>query len=701
MTYRFGAYELDTQTGELRKSGVRLRLGGQPIEVLTLLVQRAGELVTREELKEALWKEDTFTDFDHGVNTAVQRIRRTLDDSATEPKFIETLPRRGYRFLAAVKKADAGESVATDRRPHGLWVAAGAVGLMLIGFAAWKRTQSPASTSPSQSVGAIPLTSYPGLEQYATFSADSSQVAFSWNGPDQSNVDVYAKVIGDGRSPHRLTKHPAVDTSPKWSPDGSAIGFLRIHDDGSGELMSVSPRGGPPRSIANTLAPRDPYLGTGPYLDWAPDGRSIVVVDRGSTAEPFHLARVVVETGEKQELTQPEGSWIGDTGPALSPDGARLAFARVGELTYVTLNVAELDPASGSVQEVRAIETGMPRNHAPDWLPDSKTVVFNGSEFFGFHSTSRIYTLDTESQLSTPFPFSRVQFPVVSRDGSRIAFTLGSPINHIYALDLTATDVEPKPVLTSTLGEFYSQYSPDGSRIAFISRRGGKPELWIHDLGTGEEFAVADGSFDFSWSPDGRRIAIPRRFPDRSYIMLVNAEAGARVRELPAGSPAGGSPFWSRHGHGIFFDTASGDEGSQIFLMREEGGEPEQITANGGANPLESPDGRYVYFTPKRGYGIPLKRIPVAGGAEETVVEAIFMGVAFAVGDETVYYATPPDAGGRVMLRSRDLETGQDRPLTPLQVASWIDMTCSPDGRTLLITQSENSADIMLAELSQ
>jgi cholera toxin transcriptional activator len=103
MVYAFGAYELDTQTSELRKSGVRVKFAGQPLQVLTMLVERNGEIVTRQELKDALWKEGTFTDFDHGVDTAIERIRRTLGDSARTPMFIETLARRGYRFVAPAR----------------------------------------------------------------------------------------------------------------------------------------------------------------------------------------------------------------------------------------------------------------------------------------------------------------------------------------------------------------------------------------------------------------------------------------------------------------------------------------------------------------------------------------------------------------------------------------------------------------------
>ena len=100
---RFGVFELDLITGELRKSGVRLRLQGQPIQVLTLLLERAGDVVTREELRQKLWASDTFVDFDHSLNTAINKVRETLGDSASSPRFVETLARRGYRFIAPVQ----------------------------------------------------------------------------------------------------------------------------------------------------------------------------------------------------------------------------------------------------------------------------------------------------------------------------------------------------------------------------------------------------------------------------------------------------------------------------------------------------------------------------------------------------------------------------------------------------------------------
>jgi len=100
---RFGLFELDLSAGELRKSGVKLRLQGQPFQVLALLLERAGDVVTREELQQQLWPSDTFVDFDHSLNTAINKVREALGDSAASPRYVETLARRGYRFIAPVQ----------------------------------------------------------------------------------------------------------------------------------------------------------------------------------------------------------------------------------------------------------------------------------------------------------------------------------------------------------------------------------------------------------------------------------------------------------------------------------------------------------------------------------------------------------------------------------------------------------------------
>ena len=113
--YRFGVFEVDVRTGELRRQGVRVRLNAQPFQVLVMLLRRPGELLTREEISRELWPQGTFVDYEHGVHSAVNRIREALSDTAASPRFIETLARRGYRFVAPVESIAAGETPAAPR----------------------------------------------------------------------------------------------------------------------------------------------------------------------------------------------------------------------------------------------------------------------------------------------------------------------------------------------------------------------------------------------------------------------------------------------------------------------------------------------------------------------------------------------------------------------------------------------------------
>jgi DNA-binding winged helix-turn-helix (wHTH) protein len=115
---RFDAYHVDLRTGELRKHGRKIRLAGRPFQILALLLEQPGELLTRKELQDRLWSADTFVDFEHGVNAAIQTLRRALCDSHKKPRFIETLPRRGYRFIAAVERIQPTTVTPPASPPH-------------------------------------------------------------------------------------------------------------------------------------------------------------------------------------------------------------------------------------------------------------------------------------------------------------------------------------------------------------------------------------------------------------------------------------------------------------------------------------------------------------------------------------------------------------------------------------------------------
>src|SRR6202171_100659 len=134
---QFGVFEVDQRAGELRRNGTRVKLQEQPFQILALLLERPGEVVTREELQSRLWPADTFVDFDHSLNAAVRRLRGALGDSAEHPLFVETVARRGYRFLAPVRglgpAVDAETSVRPSYPARTLWIAAAAGALVLVG----------------------------------------------------------------------------------------------------------------------------------------------------------------------------------------------------------------------------------------------------------------------------------------------------------------------------------------------------------------------------------------------------------------------------------------------------------------------------------------------------------------------------------------------------------------------------------------
>jgi DNA-binding winged helix-turn-helix (wHTH) protein len=323
---RFGVFEADVAAGELRKSGARIHLTGQPFQVLVLLLERDGGIVTREELRRVLWNDGTVVDFDRCLNTVINKLRETLGDSAETPRFVETIPRRGYRFLLPVQREvpeppeplpepetpvttveTPAAPIPADRSPRRQrWMIAasiGTAGAVAVGALALGWFRPAPAVNPSFAL--VPLTQFAGSEITPSLSPDGQQVAFAWNGESQGDLNLYVCAVGSDE-PLRITNTPNSDFSPTYSPQGDQIAFYRRSGD-SAAIHLVSPRGGTPIQLMGLhFGPPDPLTmpnSSSEQLSWSPDGKYLAFVDRASPGEPYSAGHGEIWTASAEVET--------------------------------------------------------------------------------------------------------------------------------------------------------------------------------------------------------------------------------------------------------------------------------------------------------------------------------------------------------------------------------------------------------------
>jgi Tol biopolymer transport system component/DNA-binding winged helix-turn-helix (wHTH) protein len=394
---RFGVFAFDVLSSELRRDGVRVTIGEQPTQVLRLLLERHGELVTREDLRATLWPDQTFIDdFDQGLNAAVKRLRDLLGDKADDPQLIETVPRRGYRFIGRVDEPEAVRAppISSSSEPgprrwtrsRALWVGGCTAVVILAGAVAvmWMplRSTSPPAAPATPPARVVALTTLPGVESFAAFSPDGNAIAFTWNGEKGDNFDVYVKDIGSSQV-RRLTKDPGRDVSPVWSPDGRQIAFVRF-DGVAGRLhitsaltaseIKVSALPPVPDRLKYTLWCRS--------IDWSLDGRYIAAqyqpLDGASPLPNGGIYSVPVDGSAARPVTHPQTPAV-DSCPAFSPDRRHLAFASCTSSAAGRCDVHVIDidaglEATGPTRQLT--KEGIPDVTGVAWARDGNSVVF-------------------------------------------------------------------------------------------------------------------------------------------------------------------------------------------------------------------------------------------------------------------------------------------------------------------------------------
>ena len=329
---RFESFAADLRTAELRKGGRLVKLQPQPFKLLVLLASRPGELVTREEIQKELWSDDTFVDFEHGINYCIKEIRTALGDDADNSRFVQTVPRRGYRFITAVKAetpelmAEAGlgevsKSPAaanhSSSKKRSLLVASTAIVIaVVIGTYLLVR--------PGRNSGRVPiegrftqLTSHRGLEVFPSLSPDGDFVAYAalWTGSwDMAgNWDIYIQRVKGGDAINLTADSGFSDTQPSFSQDGEWIAFRSERDGGGIFIMGAT--GESVRRLTD--------FGYNPI--WYPDGRSILCETAGTTTPSAVTAgtveeiwKVDVSTGKKRVISKGSGKTTQPISPGAS-----------------------------------------------------------------------------------------------------------------------------------------------------------------------------------------------------------------------------------------------------------------------------------------------------------------------------------------------------------------------------------------------
>jgi DNA-binding winged helix-turn-helix (wHTH) protein/Tol biopolymer transport system component len=541
---RFGIFELDLRAGELRRNGSKIRLQEQPFQVLTVLLERPGEIVTREELQKKLWPADTFVDFDHSLNAAIRRLRDALGDSAENPRFVETVARRGYRFLAPINGAAA--TVAAQPIPQSIdglkrWRIFATGTLLLVGVvvgwvvAHWPRQPSQMQSSQFKQRR---LTANPEDDPVlgAAISPDGKYLAFS------DKTGFYLRQIDSGEThsvnlPSGFTGVPAA-----WYPDGSHLVAAWVEGPKAPtSLWQISIMGGAPRKL----------IDDGRIAAVSRDGSQIAFVKGTKVAEEMW---VMDGNGEKPRRLVAGQRWMFGV-PAWSPDGRRIACvigSYAPEQWQVNTTVAMFDLDNGRQETIfssagrqAAIDAGMELGQGLVWTADNH-LIYSVSEPPPNQADSNVWSVALDSHGRVAGPALRltatpddVSSLSASSDGKRIAYTKNSLNPGIYVSELNSGGTRlstPQRLTLDNWRDYPFSWTPDSKAVLFASDRDGAYHIFKQQIDQTVPELLVGGN---------EQAMAPRVAPDNAtvlYVIWPKLGEPATPRRLMRVPLAGGPP---------------------------------------------------------------------------------------------------------------------------------------------------------------
>jgi Tol biopolymer transport system component/DNA-binding winged helix-turn-helix (wHTH) protein len=623
---RFGPFRVDLKTQRLYRDQIWIKLPRQSFLILKMLLARPGEVVTREELRTALWPSDTFVDFDHGLNNAVNRIRVALNDGAEAPTYIETLPRVGYRFVGQIPTNTSGEpeaasapTVASEwtrdfahfNRRRALWVIAVLV-VLAAAFLSWQWPE------PAPVLGNYKQITYDGQRKGDGLATDGQRVYFPAKTPEGYAI---AQVSSNGGAAVLLATSLGSDLRLlDLSPDGSELLVLpSSQDDSEEQLYAISVPDGAPRRISDVTATS---------AGWSPDGQYFVYVHGNAL---FTASRIGADVRKIVELPDPPYQ------PRISPDGSIVRFVLPGRgVSHSELWDINID-GTGLHQVLPNWNKGQAEGN---WTRDGRYFLFNAwaNGRLGIWAVPRRATLlnpHSKPVLLTPGN-SNITLPVQSPDGKKLFVSVGTTRMEVMRFQAESGKFVPHLPISGTGFNFthdgqhviytrlpgfdlirsridgseqvkllqgsslqmvrWGRLSPDEKQIAvaegtnnvgiyLVPTEGGKPELVL----SGHYLAP-------DWSPDGNSLVFRDVTQEPSSLGVVDLRT-KKASAIPESQDMW-RPRWSTDGRYI---AAIRLKDGAVVLFDFEKQQWRKASDGRSDYPAWSPDGRYLYFVSLQG----------------------------------------------------------------------------------------------------
>ena len=710
----FGPFEVNAAAGELLKSGVRIRLSSQPFQILLTLLAHPGDVVTSEQLHEQIWPDGTFVDFEHGLHAAVNKLRRVLGESAENPRYVETVPGRGYRFIGAVERdprtpissrsgalptlvpssrppQDTGElSPLAHFKLRRRWWTAAALTLALGGLSIWATAHFRQTPTDERSFSLQIAT--PDGSDFA-FGANSSGISLSPDGKmaayiatDKGNTALWIRPL-EGTSARRVAGTEGASL-PFWSPNSQSIAFFA-----QGKLQRVELAGGAPQTICE--------VGLAPGGSWGSDGQ-ILFGGWGSS-----LFQVSASGGQPKPLTTLNASRgeVFHYWPQILPGGRFLYFVRSHKRENTGVYAASLANPNKTAQ---LLATDANALYAPGAHDDRKGHLL---WLRGATLVAQDFDVDKLKLSGVPHPVAdpvarmavHGQMQVAVSATGLLMYSPSAPLRQLTWVDRTGKPIGTagEPTLSAHL-----QLSPDGRRavVTRVNPDGG--DLWILDLerGVWNRFTSKPGINIYAiWSPDGRTILYAS---DAPFNLFRKDASGANWEQRLTQSPNPQFPMdWSRDGRFILYeeDNASGDRRSLWVLPAAPGNTkaarpylPARFNQYMGRF---SPDTRWVAFQSDESgrYEVYIDAFPEPRGKVRISTGGGVL-PQWAPGGRKLYYVSPDSM---LMSVSLKLGTGSLEPAAPqalfrlpMQDADINPYEPAPDGQRFLVVAPEHAAPL-------